>query len=67
MVGDPLEKQSFLGEFRRELPAFANELDYIDLTGLPMAEVKARVAALPKKTVIVYTGINVDGAGVSYT
>jgi len=66
VVGDPLEKQSFLGEFRRELPAFAKELNFIDLTGLPMDEVKARVAALPNKTVIVYTGINVDGAGVSY-
>ena len=41
-------------------------LDFIDLTGLPMAELRKRLAALPEKSAIVYTAINVDGAGVVY-
>jgi signal transduction histidine kinase len=66
LVGDPLDTQSFMGEFRRELPSFATQLDFIDLTGLAVADVKRRVASLPENTAIVYTAINVDGAGVAY-
>jgi signal transduction histidine kinase len=66
LVGDPLERQSFMREFRRELPVFASKLDFIDLTGLPMSELRKRVAALPEKSAILYTAINVDGAGVAY-
>jgi hypothetical protein len=55
-----------MGEFRRELTTFATQLDFIDLTGLALAEVRRRVAVLPENTVIVYTAINVDGAGVAY-
>ena len=66
LVGDPLETQSFMDEFRRELPIFSAQLDFVDLTGLSLQEVKRRVADLPENTAIVYTAINVDGAGVSY-
>jgi signal transduction histidine kinase len=66
LVGDRLETQSFMGEFRRELPIFSTQLDFIDLTGLAMADVKARVATLPENSAILYTAINIDGAGVSY-
>jgi signal transduction histidine kinase len=66
LVGDPLETQSFMDEFRRELPIFSAQLDFIDLTGLSLQDVKRRVAALPENSAIVYTAINVDGAGVSY-
>jgi ABC-type uncharacterized transport system substrate-binding protein len=66
LVGDRLETQSFLREFRRELSIFSEQLDFIDLTGLAMADVKARVATLPENSAIVYTAINVDGAGVSF-
>jgi signal transduction histidine kinase len=66
LVGDPLETQSFMDEFRRELPIFSAQLDFIDLTGLSLQDVKRRVAELPENTAIVYTAINVDGAGVSY-
>ena len=41
-------------------------LEFIDLTGLPMAEVKKRVAALPDNTAILYTAIFIDGAGVAF-
>jgi signal transduction histidine kinase len=66
LVGDPLETQSFMDEFRRELPIFSAQLDFIDLTGLSLQDVKKRVADLPENSAIVYTAINVDGAGVSY-
>jgi signal transduction histidine kinase len=66
LVGDPLETQSFMDEFRRELPIFSAQLDFIDLTGLSLQDVKRRVADLPENSAILYTAINVDGAGVSY-
>ena len=66
LVGDPLETQSFMDEFRRELPIFSAQLDFIDLTGLSLQDVKRRAAELPENTAIVYTAINVDGAGASY-
>jgi ABC-type uncharacterized transport system substrate-binding protein len=66
LVGDPLESQSFMREFRRELQVFATKLDFIDLTGLPMTELRTRIAALPESSAIVHTAINVDGAGVPY-
>jgi signal transduction histidine kinase len=66
LVGDPLETQSFMEEFRRELPIFTAQLDFIDLTGLSLQDVKRRVVDLLENSAIVYTAINVDGAGVSY-
>jgi signal transduction histidine kinase len=66
LVGDPLETQSFMDEFRRELRIFSAQLDFIDLTGLSLQDVKRRVADLPENSAILYTAINVDGAGVSY-
>jgi signal transduction histidine kinase len=65
LVGDPFERQSWR-QFRPELPLFADEVGYIDLMGLPMAEVRKRVAALSNDTAIAYLGISVDGAGVRY-
>src|SRR5258705_13855959 len=60
LVGDPLETQSFMEEFRRELPIFSAQLDFIDLTGLSLQDVKRRVADLPENSAIIYTAINVD-------
>ena len=34
--------------------------------GLPMVELRRRVAALPSDTAIIYTAINIDGAGTAY-
>jgi hypothetical protein len=64
LVGDPLERAR--PSFKQDLPALVAELRLIDLTGLPMAELRRRVAALPERTVIAYTDIYVDGAGVNY-
>jgi signal transduction histidine kinase len=66
LVGDPLERQPPRRHFTQELPLIAAEFDLIDLTGLPMTELRKRVAALPERTAILYTNIYVDAAGVAY-
>ena len=66
IVGDPFERQAVRSHFKQEVPAFATELELIDLMGLPMTELRKRVAALPDDTAIVYTAINLDGAEVAY-
>ena len=62
LVGEPLEGTSVYRNFKQELPLFTVGLEFIDLTGLPMTEVKKRVAALPENTAILYTAIFIDGA-----
>src|SRR5262245_19761920 len=66
LVGDPLERQAVRGHFKEEIPAAMDELELIDLLGLPMTELLKRVATLPEDTAIIYTAINIDGAGVAY-
>jgi signal transduction histidine kinase len=66
LVGDPFAQDSYRRHFLEELPAISAGLDIMDLTGLPMAELKKRVASLPERTAILYTNIYKDGAGVNY-
>jgi signal transduction histidine kinase len=66
LVGDPLERQTFYRPFKDELPKLAAKLQIIDLTGLSMTELRKRAATLPESSAIVYTGIYLDGAGVTY-
>jgi signal transduction histidine kinase len=66
IVGDLLDNLPAYRHFKEEIPIVAPDLELIDLTGLTMTDLKRQVAALPGQTVIVYTTINLDGAGVSY-
>ena len=66
LVGEALEGRSIYRNFKEELPQFTSALEFIDLTGLPMTEVKERVAALPENTAILYTAIFIDGAGIAF-
>src|SRR5215813_13479937 len=66
LVGDPFERQTVRGHYKREVPLYAAEFEIIDLMGLSVAEVRRRVATLPGDTAIIYTAINIDGAGVAY-
>src|SRR5215475_10371653 len=66
LVGDPFERQAVRGHYKREVPLYAAEFEIIDLMGLSVDEVRRRVATLPDDTAIIYTAINVDGAGVAY-
>src|SRR5215470_440357 len=63
IVGDRLELHPYYRHFVEELPVFSRELELIDLTGLSVREIKQRVAALPDRTTILYTGINFDPDG----
>jgi hypothetical protein len=60
LVGDPLETQPFRRHFKEELPLAIPNLALIDLTGLPLGEVKKRVAALPEDSAIIYTAMTTD-------
>ncbi|MBX9626898.1 MAG: PAS domain S-box protein [Gemmataceae bacterium] len=51
------------GEARREFRAFEGRLEFVYLTGLPMADLLARVADLPEGSVIYYLHVFRDGAG----
>jgi signal transduction histidine kinase len=66
LVGDPFERQTFRKHYVEELPQVAKEFEIIDLSGLPLAEVKERVAVLPDDAAIIYTAIYVDGGGMAY-
>jgi signal transduction histidine kinase len=67
LLGDPLEQQTAYRHFVREIPTAAGGIEIVDLTGLPMAELRNRVATLPDRTAIIYTAIYSDGAGTYYT
>jgi len=66
LVGDPLEQQTFRRHYYAELLLYGIDLDRIDLTGLPMAELQQRVATLPDDAAILYTTLSADGAGNHY-
>jgi len=66
LVGDPWERQAVRRQYRRDVPAFATQFEFIDLMGLPMSELRKRVAALPEDTAIIYTSVTLDGAGATY-
>jgi signal transduction histidine kinase len=65
LVGDRFEDQPPRRHFREEMLALAGEIEFVDLTGLPMKEVLSRVSALPDDSVIVYTGVYRDEEGKS--
>ena len=67
LVGDPPERDAYRRNYRQEIATLPSELELIDLTGLAVTEVKARVTALPSDAVVLYTAIFVDGAGVVHT
>ena len=66
LVGDRWETQTVWRHFIDEIPIAAAGLEIIDLIGLPMRELRKRVAALPDRTAILYTGIYSDGEGTYF-
>ena len=65
LVGDPPENQTYYRDLKKEVPIVAADLEFIDLTGLTMTELRKRVAALPDQTAILHTSIYSDGEGHS--
>ena len=66
LVGDPLERQPFRGHFLGELASAAVNLEIINLLGLPLEQVKNRVANLPDTSAILYTALTADETGNQY-
>jgi signal transduction histidine kinase len=60
IVGNRLEDQLYYRHFADELPRFSAQFQVIDLMGLPMPELRRRVATLPDDSAILYLGINSD-------
>src|SRR5215472_11427460 len=63
LTGDVLASQTAYRHFADEIPTAAADVDVMNLTGLPVAELRKRVAALPDHTAILYTAMYSDGAG----
>jgi len=63
LVGDRLESQTFRFPLAEELPAVRSQVEILDLTGLPMRELTARLSSLPDDAAVIYTSLNVDGDG----
>jgi signal transduction histidine kinase len=66
IVADRWEIQTAYRHLQEEIPASSAALEIIDLVGLPMRELKKRVALLPERTAIAYISIFSDGEGTSY-
>jgi signal transduction histidine kinase len=66
LVGDVWDRQAVRRHYRDEIPAFAAQFEFVDLIGLPMSEIRKRVATLPDDTAIIYTSVTFDAAGVTY-
>jgi signal transduction histidine kinase len=62
VVGDPLEQQTYRRHYKKEILGIDKDVEVIDLTGLPMSELRKRVATLPEDAAIFYTTFSSDGA-----
>jgi signal transduction histidine kinase len=65
LVGGPWELQTVFRHFEEEVTAATTGVEVIDLVGLPLAEVRTRVASLPEASAILYTAMYSDGAGTA--
>lgn len=66
ILGDTFEQQTVFRHFAKEIPVVTSGIEVIDLVGLPMRELRRRVAMLPDRTAILYTSIYSDGEGTYY-
>jgi signal transduction histidine kinase len=66
VVGDPIEGQTYRHPHKKELPTIDEDVELIDLTGLPMDELRKRVATLPEDAAIFYTTLIVGSGGAHY-
>src|SRR5262245_36152 len=65
-VGDVWARQSLFRHWADEIPAATSGLKVIDLVGLKMSDIRKRVAELPGRSAIIYSGVFSDGEGTYY-
>jgi signal transduction histidine kinase len=63
LVGGSLDREPLRRHYQSEMQQLPENLSVIDLTGLPLAEVKKRIATLPGNAAIAYTPIYSDETG----
>ncbi|WP_426526245.1 sensor histidine kinase [Bradyrhizobium sp. McL0615] len=66
LVGDSWDRQALFRHWGMEIPAATAGLTVIDLVGQKMSEIRKRVAELPERSAIVYSGVFSDGEGTYY-
>jgi signal transduction histidine kinase len=66
LVGDSWDRQALFRHWGGEIPAATAGLTVIDLVGQKMSEIRKRVAELPERSAIVYSGVFSDGEGTYY-
>jgi len=66
IVGDSPGEQPFRGPYWNELSAIDQRVEFIDLTGLAMDELRKRVATLPQRAAIFYTSLSIGADGARY-
>src|SRR5262249_46223344 len=66
LVGDAVDGRSVWRHVIDEIPVAAAGVEVIDLLGMPMMDLRQRVAVLPARTAILYLGIYSDSAGTGF-
>jgi signal transduction histidine kinase len=67
LLGEPLEKQVHYRYLKDEIAnASGSGVEVIDLTGLPIRDIRKRVSALSDRSAIIYTALYSDGEGAAY-
>ncbi len=67
VLGGTLTRDAYRRQYLEEIPALANEINVINLTGRSLTEQAERAAGLPDKTAILYTSLFIDDAGTIYS
>ncbi len=65
LVGTRFERDPYRRHFSSEIVPLKSEMEFIDLLGMPLAEVRKRVATLPDDSVIYFTSMYDDGTGMA--
>ena len=66
LAGSRIERGGWRQDFLDDLPDVRARFEVIDLTGLPLAELRQRLAELPGDSAVVYVGFSTDVTGEHY-
>jgi signal transduction histidine kinase len=66
LAGSRIERGTWRQDFLDELPDVRARFEVIDLTGLPLAELRQRLTELPGDSAVVYVGFSTDVTGEHY-
>jgi signal transduction histidine kinase len=66
LVGDAWDQQAVFHNWKDEVSSVPDGVRVVELMGLPMAQLRERLAVLPERSAIIYTSIHSDGAGTFF-